>query len=186
MTSLAALWLPILLSAVVVFVVSSLIHMVLGYHAGDYKRVEAEDEVLDALRGANLAPGEYTLPHAASTKAMSEPQYVEKVTRGPVAIVTILPPGRPFMGKALVLWFLLGVLVSLVAGYVAGRALSPGADYLEVFRFVGTTALAGYVFGTWQQSIWFGRPWSTTLKTSFDGVVYALLTAGIFGWLWPG
>jgi hypothetical protein len=108
------------------------------------------------------------------------------VTRGPVAVVTIRPAGPPFMGKALILWFLLAVVVSLVAGYVAGRALSPGADYLEVFRFVGTTALAGYVFGTWQQSIWFGRPWSTTLKTSFDGVVYALLTAGIFGWLWPG
>ena len=36
MVGLAALWLPILLSAVIVFVASSLIHMVSGWHKSDY------------------------------------------------------------------------------------------------------------------------------------------------------
>jgi hypothetical protein len=28
-------------------------------------------------------------------------------------------------------------------------------------------------------------PWSIVLKESFDGLIYSLLTAGTFGWLWP-
>lgn len=50
----------------------------------------------------------------------------------------------------------------------------------------GPMAFLGYVPGLWQDSIWYGRKWSTTLKNTLDGIVYALLTAGTFGWLWPG
>ena len=32
---------------------------------------------------------------------------------------------------------------------------------------------------------WKMKPCKMTLKHAFDGLVYALLTAGIFGWLWP-
>lgn len=185
MTSLSILWLPIILSAVGVFIASSVIHMVFRYHQNDYRRVSSEDQLIEDLRRANLSPGEYAVPHARNPKDMADPAYVEKVTRGPVALLTVVPSGRLSMTKPLVLWFLLSLIVSLTAGYVAERALGPGADYLEVFRFVGTTAFSAYVFGLWQQSIWFGRPWSTTIKASFDGAVYALLTAGVFGWLWP-
>jgi hypothetical protein len=185
MTPLTILWLPIIISAVGVFIASSLIHMVLKYHQNDFRRVPSEDQLIEDLRRANLAPGEYAVPHAATPRDMDDPAYIEKATRGPVALLTVVPNGKPSMTKPLALWFLFSLIVSLTAGYVAGRALAPGAEYLEVFRFVGTTALAAYVFGLWQQSIWFGRPWSTTLKSSFDGVVYALLTAGVFGWLWP-
>lgn len=186
MTPLSALLLPIVLSTVVVFIASALTHMVLPYHRSDFQRVPSEDQLLDDLRRASLAPGEYTLPHASTTKEMSTPAYVEKRERGPVALLKILPSGPVSLGKPLALWFLLSLIVSWTAGYVAARALGPGAEYLEVFRFAGTTAFAGYVFAVPQESIWFGRPWSTTLKSCFDGAVYALLTAGVFGWLWPG
>lgn len=184
MVPLTDLWLPILLSAALVFAVSSVIHMVLTYHRTDFRKAPAEDRLMEDLRSAELAPGEYAVPHAATPKEMSAPEFVEKMRRGPVAFVRVLPGGPPSMGKSLAQWFAYAVLVSTVAAYVAGRALGPGADYLDVFRFVGTTALAGYVLGLLQESIWFGRPWSTTLKSSLDGVVYALLTAGVFGWLW--
>ncbi|MEX2583191.1 MAG: hypothetical protein WD766_07945 [Gemmatimonadota bacterium] len=186
MVPLSALWLPIIISAVLVFVVSSIIHMVLTYHQTDYARVAAEEQLMDDLRRAALPPGDYAVPHAATPKEMAEPAFVEKTRRGPVAFITVVPNGPPAMGKSLTLWFLYALLTSLVAGYVAARALGPGATYLDVFRFAGTTAFAAYVMGLWQQSIWYGRKWSTTLKSSFDGLVYALLTAGVFGWLWPG
>jgi hypothetical protein len=54
-----------------------------------------------------------------------------------------------------------------------------------VFRFAGTTAFIGYSVALWQMSIWYRRAWSTTIKATVDGLIYALLTAGVFGWLWP-
>lgn len=185
MLPLTQLLLPILISTVLVFVVSSIIHMFLPYHRTDYAKVTDEDRLMDDLRAAALPPGDYAVPHVATPAELSSPEYVAKRERGPVAFITMLPSGKTGMGTSLAAWFLYCLAVSIVAAYVAGRALTAGADYGDVFRFVATTAVAAYVFGLWQQSIWFGRPWSTTLKSSFDGVVYALLTAGVFGWLWP-
>jgi hypothetical protein len=185
MVSLSALWLPILLSAVFVFVVSSIIHMVLGYHANDYGGVPSEDQVMDALRPFSIPPGEYTVPHAPDSKAMGSPEFQAKLTRGPVLFMTVLPNEVPKMGGQFVQWFLYCVVVGIFAAYIAGRALDPGAHYLSVFRFAGATAFAGYSLALLQNSIWYKRPWGTTLKSAFDGLVYALVTAGTFGWLWP-
>lgn len=185
MVLLIELWLPILLSAVLAFVASSLIHMVLPYHRSDYRRVDDEDRLMDDLRRNGLAPGVYTVPHAGSPAEMSSPEYVAKKEKGPIAFVTVMSSRQTDITKTLPIWFVYLVFVSLVAGYVASRALPPGAEYGEVFRFTGTTAFAAYVLGLWQESIWYGRPWSITLKSSFDGLIYALLTGGVFGWLWP-
>jgi hypothetical protein len=165
-------------------VASSLIHMVLKYHSNDYAPVPDEAGVAERLRP--LEPGQYVMPYAASMKAMSEPDYVEKQARGPVALLTIRRPGPPDMGRSLALWFVFALLVSVLAAYVTGRALPPGADYLAVFRFAGTSAFLAYAVGTWSESIWFARPWRTTIKNTIDGIIYAAVTAGAFGWLWPG
>ncbi len=68
---------------------------------------------------------------------------------------------------------------------MAGRTLAPGTDYLTIFRVTGAVAWMAYGFAVIQDAIWFGRPWSSVIKTLFDAFVYALLTAGVFGWLWP-
>ena len=141
---------------------------------------------MDTLRRVGVTPGNYTLPHAASMEAMKEDVYIEKRERGPVAILTVIPSGMGGMGKQLSLWFLFSLIVSIFAAYIAGRAVGPGAEYTEVFRVTGTAAFLAYGVGEWQQSIWWGRKWSTTFKNTIDGLVYALLTAGAFGWLWPG
>ena len=185
MVPLMSLWLPILLSAVLVFVVSSIIHMMLGYHASDLAKVPNEEAVMDATRPFNIPPGDYMMPHAGTASAMKDPQFQEKMNRGPVAMMTVYPSGQASMGSSLVQWFLYALLVSLFAAYVGGRALGPGAPYMEVFRFTGTVAFAGYALALLQQSIWFKRKWSTTIKSVFDGLIYGLLTAGMFGWLWP-
>ena len=185
MTPLTALWLPIVLSAVVVFIASSLIHMLLGYHNSDWARLPEEDKFRDALRGVSMPPGDYMTPRCDKPADMKTPEYQEKMKQGPVMVFTVLPNGQMGMGKALVLWFIYTLIVSIFAGYIAGRALEPGVDYLEVFRFAGATAFAGYALGQLQNSIWYARKWSTTIKNVIDGLIYGLLTAGVFGWLWP-
>ena len=116
---------------------------------------------------------------------MNAPEFIEKTAKGPVAFVTVMPSGVPSMTGSLIQWFLYSVLVGIGAAYVAGRAVGPGADYLEVFRFAGCAAFLGYAMALLQNSIWYKRNWSATLKSMFDGFIYALLTAGTFGWLWP-
>jgi len=185
MTELSALWLPILLSSVIVFVASSAIHMALPWHKSDYPKVPNEDKVRDALRPLAIPPGDYMIPRASSTQEMRSPEFTDKLKQGPVMVLTVLPNGPIPMGKNLVLWFLYSAVVGLLAAYVAGRALPVGADYLPVFRFAGVTAFVGYSVALWQMSIWYRRAWSTTIKATVDGLIYALLTAGTFGWLWP-
>jgi len=185
MVPVPSLWLPILLSAVIVFVVSWMIHMFLRYHRNDFGRVPSEDQVMDALRSFNIPPGEYMIPRADGPEGMRKPEFIEKLKRGPVALLTVMKPGVPNMGSSLVQWFLYCVVVSIFAAYVTGRTLGPGATYLHVFRFAGTTAFCGYALALWQSTIWYKRPWTVTLKLNFDGLLYALFTAGTFGWLWP-
>ena len=185
MTGLDALWLPILLSAVIVFVASSIIHMGPFWHRGDYPKVPNQDKVQDALRPLAIPPGDYMLPRASNMKEMRTPEHMEKLTKGPVMVLTVLPNGPGSMARSLVQWFLYTVVVSFFAAYVASRALPPGTDYLRVFQLVGATAFVGYSLALLQMSIWYRRAWNLTFKAIFDGLIYGLLTAGTFGWLWP-
>jgi hypothetical protein len=184
MVSLTALWLPILLSAVVVFVASSIVHMVLGYHSSDWRRFPSEDAVLDALRPFNLAPGDYAAPMPQNMAEMSSPEFKAKVEKGPRVGMTVMGPSST-MVRSLVLWFFYSLVVSLFAAYVAGIALAAGTPYLTVFRITSTVAFVGYALALWQGWIWYSRGIGYTLKSTFDGLVYALLTGGVFGWLWP-
>jgi hypothetical protein len=186
MVPLMSLWLPILISAVVVFVASSIIHMVLPYHRGDYKKLPDEEGFMAALRKIGLTPGDYVFPKPDSAKAMKDPAFLERWSKGPVGMTTIVKTGAaPSMGKSLGLWFLFCVVVEIFAAYIAGRALQTGAPYLSAFRFAGATAFVGFAVGLWPNTIWYGRAWTTTLKSNIDGLMFALLTGGVFGWLWP-
>ena len=184
MVTLASLWLPILVSAAIVFVASSILWMALPYHRSDWHQVPNEAAFLDLVRTQNPAPGMYVFPHCKSAKEMKDPATQERWKRGPWGNMVVLP-GVPSMGAALTKWFLHCVIVAVFAGYVATIALAPGANYKSVFRIVGTVALAGFIAGEFPATIWKGVPMSVALKNIFDGVIYALLTAGVFGWLWP-
>jgi len=187
MVPLTSLWLPILLSAVVVFVASSIMHMVLPFHRNDLRRLpsDKEDQVLDMLRRISVPPGDYGAPHAGSAAGMREPAYVAKVTKGPVAFMTIAPGGPPTMAPNLIQWFVYAVIASLLAAYVTSLAAGPGAPYMMVFRVTSVAAFMGYSLALAQHSIWFRRDWGTTIKSMVDGLIYGLLTGGVFGWLWP-
>ncbi len=184
MTELSALWVPILLSAVIVFVVSSIIHMASPWHKSDYPKLPNEDKVMDALRPLAIPPGDYLVPRPSSREEMRSPEFAEKMKKGPVVMMTVMP-GVMTMGRNLGMWFAYLVVVGVFAGYVAGRTLPAGTAYLRVFQLVGATAFVGYALALWQMSIWYRRAWATTVKATVDGLIYALLTAGTFGWLWP-
>lgn len=185
MVDLTTLWLPIVLSAAVVFVASSVIHMVLPYHRSDYKQLPNEERILDAIRKESVTRGTYFFPHCASMKEMKSPEGIERFKKGPVGLLTVLPSGPPMLPKHLVQWFIYCLGIGVFVAYLTGRTLSTGAEYLVVFRVVGTVAFLGYAAAHASDSIWKGEVWSTTFKHMFDGLVYGLLTAGVFGWLWP-
>jgi len=184
MPPLSALWLPIVLSAVIVFIASSIMHMVLPYHRGDYKKLPDEDKVLTGLRAASLPRGLYMFPFT-NHKEMKSSAVVEKYNQGPVGMMTIFPSGPPVMPKFLGQWFGYLLVISFFVAYLTAHTVPAGTYYLSVFRVVGTAAFLAYGLGTISNGIWRGQPWSFVIKEAMDGLVYALLTAGTFGWLWP-
>jgi hypothetical protein len=176
MTGLTALWLPILLSSVFVFIVSSILHMALPWHKGDFVKVPNEDKVRDALRGFAIPPGEYMMPHCGSSQEMKSPEFTEKLKQGPVMMMTVLPSG-PFNMRRARQWFL----------YSSSSESSPlrrGA--LSRRPTTCRLPLAGCrvrpILALTQASIWNGAP-GHDVKFLIDGLIYGLITAGTFGWL---
>jgi hypothetical protein len=185
MTSLVMLWLPILLSAVAVFIASSIIHMALPWHKSDYPKMPNEGAVIDSLRPLAIPPGDYMVPGCDNMTEMRTPEFKDKLNRGPVMIVTVMPNGPFSMGRNLSLWFIYCLVIGVFAAYVTGRALPPGADHAKVLQIAGATAFIAYALGIWQMTIWYQRSLVTTMKSTIDGIVYGLLTGGVFAWLWP-
>lgn len=184
MVPLAALWLPIVVAAVIVFIASSIMHMVLPYHRGDYHQLPDEDKIRATLRAANLKHGLYNMPFCTH-KDMKSPATMEKFKEGPVGFITIMPSGPPAMGRFLIQWFAFCLVVGFFVAYLTAHTVPQGANYLVVFRVAGTAAFLGYGLGHLSDGIWKGQSWSMTIKETVDGLVYGLLTAGVYGWLWP-
>jgi hypothetical protein len=180
-----SLWLPVLVSTVVVFVASSILHMVLKYHKADYKGLPDEESARAALGKTDPAPGIYLIPYCPDMKQMKEPAMREKFEKGPVAFLTIRAKGFPGMGQYLGLWFVFCGLVSFAAASVARHTLHPGDDGMLVLRVAATVAFAAYGLAPISNSIWKGEPWSNTARAILDGAIYAVLTGLTFRLLWP-
>ena len=186
MTGLSALWLPILLSAVFVFIASSVIHMGPLWHRSDYPRVPNEDQLRDAVRPLDIPPGDYMVPRAMGSEEMKSAAFQEKIQAGPNLILTVLPREAFNMGRSLGLWFVYLLGISVFAAYMAARANPSGAEYLSVFRFATTAAFLAHAGALWPMWIWYRRDLGMTIKGTVDGLIYGLITGGVFGWLWPG
>jgi len=184
MVTLGALWIPILVSAIVVFVASSLLWMVVKHHESDWNGLPGEEGILDAFRKAKVPSGQYRFPYAPG-KQMQSPEMKKKMAEGPAGVLVYWERYEGSMGKNLGQWLAYLVVVSTFVGYLTGHVLPSGTAYLAVFRVAGTAAVLAYAAAVVPRSIWWGQSWSVTWKEVFDGVVYGLLTAGVFGWLWP-
>src|SRR5215216_2272856 len=168
MEALLALWVPILLAAVLMFVVSSIAWTVLPHHKRDWAKVPNEPAAVTALTG--VARGQYVLP--------------KEHMHSDWAAFLLVRDRRASMGKSLFLHFLNQLMIAILTGYILYYALPPEADYLRVFRVAGTALLLGQVGALFSRSIFWGWSWRSTLKEVVDGIVYALLAAGVFGWWW--
>ncbi|MFI5250513.1 MAG: hypothetical protein ACHQTF_11110 [Gemmatimonadales bacterium] len=185
MIPLSHLWLPIIASAVAVFVVSALLHMLFTYHNTDYRRVPNEDEVRAVINKGGLTPGQYVLPYAMGPGAMKDPAIVQKMTEGPTGFLLLRRPSGPAMGPALGQWFVLTLVIAFLVGYVAALTIAPGADHMGVFRVVSAIAFLAYAGSQAQEAIWRAVPWAAVIKTIIDGLVFALVTGGLFAVMWP-
>jgi hypothetical protein len=185
MISLAQLWIPIVLAAVLVFVASSLIHMVFKWHNPDFRKLANEDEVRAIIRAGSASPGQYVIPHCADMKAMQDPAFVQKFVEGPIGLLTLRANGAPAMGPMLAMWFAYTLAISLVAAYLAANTLAQGASVVQVARVTGTAAFLAYAGGSVQNAIWMGKPWGSAAKDILDALIYGALTAGALAWLWP-
>jgi hypothetical protein len=182
---LTELWLPIVVSGAVVFILSALAWTVLPHHKSDWQGLPNADAVQLAMRAHPPTPGQYALPWARDPKMLQDPAMKERMDKGPRAFITVVPNGMPGMGPMMVKSFIYNVVVSLLVAYVAWHALGAGAPYRSVFRIAGATSMMSYILAAVPESIWFGRPWRTFGMQVVDGVVFGLFTAGVFGWLWP-
>jgi len=174
---------PILLSTGLVFVASSVIHMVLQIHNPDYRAFGNEDEVRAAINKGSPGPGQYILPHCTDPKEGAKPEMVAKFEEGPVAVLFLKPTGQMQLGPFLLKWVGYVLVVSAVVGYVALAAFDERPEYLAMFQITGVTAWLAYSWAGPADAIWMGKPWKVTFKFMVDGLVYALLTAGSFAWL---
>lgn len=183
--SLLQLWVPILLGGVLAWVASGLIHMVIKYHNADYKPLPNEDDVMAAVGKGSPAPGLYTFPFCTDMSEMKNEAVQQKFAKGPVGMLAVFPNGMPPMGKLMVQQVSFFIVGCVLIAYCARLALAPGADYMTVFRFVTTVGFVTFGWGVIPFSIWYGHPWSNTARYLLDALIYALVVAGTFGWLWP-
>lgn len=183
MVPLTMLWLPILVSAVIVFIASNILWMALPFwHNRDYKKT-GDDEAFMNLT-ANLPSGQYLFPFL-DYKTLTAEQRAE-LSKRPGGYLLLRNPNNFSFPAAIAIWFLYILFVSFFVAYLTGRTLGPGTHYLEVFRVAGTIGVAAWALGmNFSSSIWYGKPWIVTIKEIIDGVIYGVLIAGTFGWLWP-
>ena len=185
MSALPQLWLPILLTAIFIFIASSVIHMVLKWHNPDYRRLSNEDEVRAAIRAGSPLPGLYALPHCTEMKDMQKPETMQKFVEGPVGFLTLRSTGAPAMGGTLLQWFAFTLVIAAAAGALALQSFGIDGNPRQAAHLVGIVSLLVYAGGNVPEGIWMGRPWISVLKHVIDGVIYGVISAVTFLWLWP-
>jgi hypothetical protein len=182
MVTLSMLWLPILLSAVAVLIAANVLWMALPFwHNADYGRVPEEKLILDAMSTAKS--GQYLVPRMDWRKLTPEERQASQSR--PVVYMLVRNPAKFSFAPALVLYFLYGLAIAIIVGYLTGRTRGPGAESLEVFRVAGTAGFLAYGFRSVSDAIWYGKPWRVAFKEMIDGLIYGLLMGAIFSWLWP-
>lgn len=179
MTFFMSLWMPILLSAVLVWIASFLMHMVFPHHKSEYRQLPDEDKFNGAMEG--VSSGLYMFQFC-SPENMKDPEKVARIQKGPNGILAVWP-GPVNMGQNLIMTLLFYVIVGVFVAYLGKFAGLEGTEYMHRFRVIAAAALACHGLGWMPFLIWFrfAKFWPNLV----DSIVYALITAGTFAWLWP-
>ncbi len=181
LTSLASLWLPILVSGIALFFASWAAWMVLAHHKADWVGLPNEETIMRQIKSDNLPPGQYCFPYASTPEAMKSEAFKARMQAGPRGTLTLWK-GPPNMGLNLVCTIVFFLAANAVIAYLAGMVIPPGNDRWFVFRFVGTAGVLTYGTANIMNGIWFGRKMVSDIV---DGVAYGLITGAIFAALWP-
>ncbi len=184
MAALMELWLPIVVSAVIVFFASFLAWMVLPHHKGDWKGLPNEDALNNTIRTTSIKPGQYMFPYCASSKDMKSEEFKQRWKAGPRGTLCVWS-GTGSMGLNMLWVFVFYLVVGIFVGYLTALACEPGTEYMTVFRVAGTAAIMAHTLASFPHSIWFRTPARAILTNLVDGIVFGLLTAGTFAALCP-
>lgn len=182
---LGSLWLPVIVSAVLVFIASSILHMAVPWHRSDYATMPNEDRAMEALRPLAIPPGDYMVPRPNTMDEARSAAFTEKMQTGPVMVVTVMPNGRTSIGRNLATWFVYLLVVGALTALVAAVELRRGQDVHDVVHVTLVTSFMGYCLALWQATIWYRRRVLTTFKGTVDGLIYGAITAATFAWMWP-
>lgn len=177
------LWLPILLSAGVVWILSAIVWMALPHHKRDFINLPDEDSFIDFLRRSGIRPGNYVFPDFRGSEAMKSEKIANLLEQGPVGHLSVWPAPLTMGGK-LVATFVVYLAVSTLIAYLTRVALPGPAPFLRVFRIAGTAGVLAYCFSFIPNGVWFGAYRRTLVASFIDGVVFGCITGAIFAWFW--
>jgi len=180
-TAMLSLWLPIVVSGIALFFASWLAWMALPHHKKEWTGLANEGAVMDAIRNAGVAPGQYVFPYTACSTDMGSDEFKAKMKAGPNGNLVVWS-GPCSMGRNLFCTVLFFLIANFVIAYLAAMVIAPGTDRWFVFRFVGTAGILTYGTANILNGIWFGRK---MIGDIMDGIAYGLITGAIFAWLWP-
>ncbi|RMH26081.1 MAG: hypothetical protein D6693_07735 [Planctomycetota bacterium] len=179
------LWIPILVSAVAAWIVQAIVWTVMPHRKKEWRKVGDDDAFKAAIRGFNLEPGYYMFPWCDDPSKAKDAEFHKKMNEPPLGTLHLWA-GRRSMGACMAWSFVFNLAASVSVAYLAWEALErPGVDYLKVFQITGAAAFLAYTFALIPGGIWFGKPIKSMAYDVADGLAVALLTGGIFGWLWP-
>ncbi len=187
MELLIPLWLPILLSAAAVWVISIMFGMALPHHKQDWIGLPDEDGFMDSIRGSGIKPGNYLFPDFRGREAMKSVKVQKALKEGPVGHLSVWRTPVT-MGDKLVGSFIVYLVVSTLIAYLTRVALpgaAPPPPFAKVFQIAATAGVLAYSFSFIPNALWFGAYKRTIAASIIDGVIYGLVTGAIFAWRWP-
>lgn len=151
--------------AIVVFIVSSLWHTVLGLGEIGIRPMPNEDAVQTALRSSITQSGFYIFPAPNMSPGRSKEQkeadqaaYMSKFRQGPTGILIYSPGGEDFnFGKALLNQFLFNLVAALILAWILAAGAAGTSYGTRAMIVLLASIFAGVVFilPYWN---WYGFP----------------------------
>ena len=184
MSELAGLSIPILLSAIAVFVISLAGRLLIGHHKADWNELPEEGDTMEFLRKSGIKPGCYIFPLVHSKEHRTDELKEQRLEAGPWGTIHVWT-SQGNLGSRLLQTFTFHLVASFFIAYLGTLAIEPGAGFLKAFQVTGTAGILAYAFGGVPNAIWFSRHVRPAVLDVVDGICFGLITGVVFGLLWP-
>ena len=181
-----SLWLPILLSAVAVWIASIVLGLPFFHHKTDWIGLPKgqEDALASFLRTSDVRPGNYLFPDFRTREAMESERVKKALNDGPVGHLSLWPTPLGMGGK-MAATFVVYLIVNTLIAYLTRVAIPGPASFARVFQVAGAAGVLAYGFAHLPSAIWWGAYRRTIVANVIDGMIYGCITGAIFAWRWP-